>query len=79
MLFLLSHSLLMFLTEREKEKLLIVVAADISRCRLNRGVKLNYPECVALITAEIIEGAREGQSVAALMSAGREILTREQA
>ena len=68
----------MFLTEREKEKLLIVVAADVARRRLNRGVKLNYPECVALITAEIMEGARDGNSVAQLMSAGREILTREQ-
>ena len=68
----------MFLTEREKEKLLIVVAADVSRRRLNRGVKLNYPECVALITAEIMEGARDGNGVAQLMSAGREILRREQ-
>ena len=68
----------MFLTEREKEKLLIVVAADVSRRRLNRGVKLNYPECVALITAEIMEGARDGNSVAHLMSSGREILKREQ-
>ncbi len=68
----------MFLTEREKEKLLIVVAADLARRRLARGLKLNYPESVALLTAEIMEGARDGQSVAALMSSGREILRREQ-
>ena len=68
----------MFLTEREKEKLLIVVAADLARRRLGRGLKLNYPEAVALICAEIMEGARDGRSVADLMSAGREILSREQ-
>ncbi|BCM90988.1 urease subunit gamma [Abditibacteriota bacterium] len=68
----------MFLAEREKEKLLIVVAGDVARRRLQRGLKLNYPECVALITAEIMEGARDGRSVAELMSSGREILTREQ-
>ena len=68
----------MFLAEREKEKLLIVVAADVARRRLGRGLKLNYPESVALITAEIMEGARDGLSVAELMSSGREILTREQ-
>ena len=68
----------MFLTEREKEKLLIVVAADVSRRRLERGLKLNYPESVALITAEIMEGARDGRSVSELMSSGREILRREQ-
>ncbi len=68
----------MFLAEREKEKLLIVVAGDVARRRLGRGLKLNYPECVALITSEIMEGARDGRSVAELMSSGREILTREQ-
>ena len=68
----------MFLSEREKEKLLIVVASDVARRRLERGLKLNYPESVALITAEIMEGARDGRSVSELMSAGREILTREQ-
>ena len=68
----------MFLTEREKEKLLIVVAADLARRRLGRGLKLNYPESVALLTAEVMEGARDGQSVAQLMSSGREILRRDQ-
>ncbi|RYX85259.1 urease subunit gamma [bacterium] len=68
----------MFLAEREKEKLLIVVAADLARRRLERGLKLNYPECVAFITAEIMEGARDGRTVAELMSSGREILKREQ-
>jgi urease subunit gamma/beta len=65
-------------TEREKEKLLITVAADLARKRLNRGVKLNYPESMALITAEIMEGARDGLSVAQLMSMGAQILTAEQ-
>lgn len=68
----------MFLAEREKEKLLIVVAADVARRRMERGLKLNYPESVAFITAEIMEGARDGRSVAQLMSSGREILRREQ-
>ena len=68
----------MFLTEREKEKLLITVAADLARKRLERGVKLNYPESVALITSEILEGARDGKSVAELMSFGKTILRAEQ-
>jgi urease subunit gamma len=68
----------MFLTEREKEKLLIVVAADVARRRLGRGLKLNFPESVALITAEIMEGARDGQSVAQLMAFGKTILRAEQ-
>ncbi|QJC52824.1 urease subunit gamma [Paenibacillus albicereus] len=68
----------MQLTEREKEKLLITVAADVARRRLNRGVKLNYPESVALITSEIMEGARDGQTVARLMEYGTQILTRSQ-
>lgn len=68
----------MFLTEREKEKLLITVAADLARKRLERGVKLNYPESVALITSEILEGARDGKSVADLMSFGKTILRAEQ-
>ena len=54
----------MQLTEREKEKLLITMAADLARRRLNRGVKLNYPESIALITSEIMEGARDGMTVA---------------
>ncbi|MGN7453293.1 urease subunit gamma [Paenibacillus pasadenensis] len=68
----------MQLTEREKEKLLITVAADVARRRLNRGVKLNYPESIALITSEIMEGARDGQTVARLMEYGTRILTRDQ-
>ncbi|MCA0755208.1 urease subunit gamma [Paenibacillus sp. N4] len=68
----------MQLTEREKEKLLITVAADLARRRMNRGVKLNYPESVALITSEIMEGARDGMTVAELMEFGTTILKREQ-
>ena len=64
----------MHLTPREREKLLIVVAADLARRRQARGVKLNYPESVAIITYEIIEGARDGRSVADLMSYGTTIL-----
>jgi urease subunit gamma len=64
----------MHLTPREREKLLIVVAADLARRRQARGVKLNYPESVAIITYEIIEGARDGKSVAELMSYGTTIL-----
>jgi urease subunit gamma len=67
----------MKLTLREQEKLLIVVAADLARRRKERGLKLNYPEAVALITYEIMEGARDGKSVAELMSEGANILTRE--
>jgi urease subunit gamma/beta len=65
-------------TEREKEKLLITVAADLARKRLQRGVKLNYPESMALITSEIMEGARDGLSVAELMTMGAQILKAEQ-
>jgi urease subunit gamma len=68
----------MHLTEREKEKLLITVAADLARRRLQRGVKLNYPESVALITSEIMEGARDGLTVAQLMQYGTTILKAEQ-
>ncbi|RUS48626.1 urease subunit gamma [Cohnella sp. AR92] len=68
----------MNLTEREKEKLLITVAADLARRRLDRGVKLNYPECVAFITSEILEGARDGRTVAELMAYGTRLLKREQ-
>jgi urease subunit gamma len=64
----------MHLTPREREKLLIVVAADLARRRQARGVKLNYPEAIAVITYEIIEGARDGRSVAELMSFGTTIL-----
>lgn len=67
----------MRLTPREQEKLLIVVAADLARRRKDRGLKLNYPEAIALITYEIIEGARDGKTVAQLMSEGSTILTRD--
>ncbi len=66
----------MHLTPREREKLLIVTAADLARRRQARGLKLNYPESVAIITYEIIEGARDGKSVAELMSYGTTILKR---
>ena len=68
----------MNLTPREKDKLLVAMAAQVARRRLERGVKLNYPEAVALITDVVVEGARDGRSVAELMSAGAEVLTREQ-
>ncbi|WP_282940686.1 urease subunit gamma [Paenibacillus sp. RC67] len=68
----------MHLTEREKEKLLITVAADLARRRLQRGVKLNYPESIALITSEILEGARDGLTVAQLMQHGTKILSADQ-
>jgi urease, gamma subunit len=68
----------MLLTEREKERLMISVAADLARRRLERGVKLNYPESVALITSEILEGARDGKTVAELMAYGTRILRRDQ-
>lgn len=67
----------MRLTPREQEKLLIVVAGDLARRRLARGLKLNHPEAVALITSELLEGARDGRSVADLMSSGKHILRRE--
>ena len=66
----------MHLSPREQEKLLIVVAADLARRRQARGLKLNHPEAVALITAEIMEGARDGRTVAELMSFGTTILKR---
>jgi urease subunit gamma len=67
----------MHLTPREREKLLIVVAADLAKRRQARGVKLNYPESIAIITYEIMEGARDGRSVADLMSYGTTILKRD--
>lgn len=67
----------MHLTPREQEKLMIVVAADLARRRQERGLKLNYPESIAIITYELIEGARDGRSVADLMSYGTTILSRE--
>ena len=67
----------MRLTPREIDKLLIFMAAEVARRRRARGLKLNYPEAVALITAEILEGIREGRSVTELMTMGSQILTRE--
>ncbi|MGJ8654456.1 MAG: urease subunit gamma [Opitutaceae bacterium] len=67
----------MHLTPREQEKLMIVVAADLARRRQARGVKLNYPESIALITYEILEGIRDGRTVADLMSFGTTILKRD--
>lgn len=64
----------MHLTPREQEKLLVVVAADLARRRQARGLKLNYPESVAILTYEIMEGAREGKTVAELMSYGATLL-----
>lgn len=66
----------MHLSPREQEKLLVVVAADLARRRQGRGLKLNYPEAVAILTAEIMEGARDGRSVAELMSHGTTLLSR---
>lgn len=68
----------MHLTPREREKLMIVTAADLARRRQARGLRLNYPEAVAIITYEIIEGARDGQAVSELMDYGTRILTRDQ-
>ena len=68
----------MELLPREKDKLHIVTAALLAERRLNRGLKLNYPEAVALLTLEIMEGARDGKTVAELMSSGKEILTIDQ-
>ena len=67
----------MHLTPREIEKLLIFTAADVARRRRGRGLKLNYPEAVALITAEILEGVRDGRAVADLMQYGATILSRD--
>lgn len=68
----------MELTPREKDKLLLFTAALVAERRLARGLKLNYPESVALISAFIMEGARDGRSVAALMEEGRHVLIRDQ-
>lgn len=67
----------MHLTPREIDKLLVFVAAEVARRRQQRGVKLNYPEAMAIITAEILEGARDGKSVAELMQYGKQILARD--
>jgi urease subunit gamma len=67
----------MHLTPQERDKLLIHVAGELALSRKARGLKLNYPEAVALITSQLLEWARDGRSVAELMSAGRTILTRD--
>ena len=67
----------MYLSPREQEKLLIVVAADLARRRRDRGLKLNHPEAVALITAEVLEGIRDGRTVAELMASGTTLLSRD--
>ena len=68
----------MNLTPREKDKLLISIAAIVARNRMERGVKLNYPEAIAIITDFVIEGARDGKSVASLMEEGARVLSVEQ-
>ena len=68
----------MNLSPREKDKLLISVAAMVARARLARGVRLNHPEAIALISDFVVEGARDGRSVAELMEAGAHVITREQ-
>ena len=68
----------MHLSPREQEKLMVVVAADLARRRQSRGLKLNYPEAIAIITYEILEGIRDGKTVAELMSYGATILTRDE-
>jgi urease subunit gamma len=68
----------MHLSPREQEKLLVVVAGDLARRRRARGLKLNYPETIALITSEIFEGARDGKSVSELMSYGTTLVTRDE-
>jgi len=68
----------MQLTPREKDKLLISLAAMVARGRLERGIKLNHPEAIALITDAVVEGAREGKSVAEMMEAGGHVVTRDQ-
>ncbi|AQM59492.1 urease subunit gamma [Clostridium baratii] len=67
----------MYLTTKEREKLMISLAAEVARKRKDRGLKLNHPECVAYITDAILEGARDGKSVKELMSYGRTLLKRE--
>ena len=68
----------MNLTPREKDKLLVAMAAIVARKRLERGVKLNHPEAIALITDYVVEGARDGRSVADLMEAGAHVISRDQ-
>ena len=68
----------MNLSPREKDKLLVAMAAEVARKRLSRGVKLNYPEAIALISDYVVEGARDGRRVADLMSEGAQVLKRDQ-
>ena len=68
----------MQLTPREKDKLMVATAAMVARRRLERGVKLNHPEAIALVTDFVVEGARDGRSVADLMEAGAKVITRDQ-
>ena len=68
----------MNLTPRERDKLLVAMAAEVARKRLARGVKLNHPEAIALITDAVVEGARDGRSMADLMEAGAHVVTRAQ-
>ncbi|EAQ05026.1 urease gamma subunit [Pseudooceanicola batsensis HTCC2597] len=68
----------MQLTPREKDKLLVSMAAEVARKRLERGVKLNHPEAIALITDAVVEGARDGKSVAALMQEGARVISADQ-
>lgn len=68
----------MHLTPREKDKLLVAMAAVVARRRLDRGVKLNHPEAIALITDHVVEGARDGRTVAELMQAGSQVIRRDQ-
>ena len=68
----------MNLTPRERDKLIVAMAAEVARKRLARGVKLNHPEAIALITDAVVEGARDGRSVADLMEAGAHVITRDQ-
>jgi urease subunit gamma len=68
---------LMHLSPQERDKLLVHVAADVARARKARGLRMNYPEAVALITDHVLEGARDGRSVADLMASGREVLSKD--
>jgi urease subunit gamma len=67
----------MHLSPQERDKLLVHVAADVARARKARGLRMNYPEAVALITDHVMEGARDGRTVGELMSSGREVLTKD--
>ena len=69
----------MHFTQREQDKLMLVIASDLARRRQQRGLKLNYPEAAAIISFELLEGARDGKSVAELMSYGKQILSEDDA